>query len=584
MWGYTAIDYASSYYYSVESIAIPEPNGQPDPNYPAVSASGTPSAGVSDTIPAQGSTLYGLQTNHMILAPNGDPFGFAGITAGNYNTTFTVNPTGISGPAITTWHLIGSTYVHTDTYDSPPAITGIDSTSYANPAVPGDYPAIVLYGTDLTYWAGTPSQTTISIPGIYTNITYADSGQVNVEYAIPNGTPAGTITGTLTTPKGFTTFSFTVSSSLGFQSISFPAIGNQNIVTSPVNVNPTATSGLTVTLSSATTNVCTVSGTSVTLVATGTCTLTAQQHGNGSWQAASDVTQSFTVTSSGGGSGGSGGSYTDYIRLGSRVVAIETMAPSGGPAVTASPSQGAYSSAPFTFSYSNSAGVSGVSVLINSAINGAGACWMYFDGTSLSLAADDGSTWSGTLSNSQCSLTAPANVTNSGTYKSFTSTITFAGGFAGTKNIYMYGASGYQTAGTITVSGGSVPALTLSPTSGTGISGSFTFSASDGAGIAGLTVLINNGINGSGACWFSTDGTSVSLANDSGTAWSGSTLSNSQCNISSLTPSHTSTGVSLTGSITFNSSFAGAKTVYMYAIDNNNAQEGYDAKGAWTVP
>lgn len=464
-------------------------------------------------------------------------------------------------------------------------MTGYDWTSYANPTTPGGYPIVVLYGTDLTYWAGTPSQTSISVPGIYTNITYADSGQINLEYAIPNGTASGTITGTITTPNGTGSITFNVSSGLGYQSISFPAIGNQDIATSPINISATATSGLTVTFISTTTSVCTVSGSSVTLLTTGTCTITAQQHGNGSYEAAADQTQSFTVTSSGGGGGGGGGgsgSYTDFIRLGSRLVAVKTGPLTGGPTLTASPSSGTYSSATFTFSYSNSAGVSGVGVLINGSVNGQHACWMYFDGANLSLADDTGSTWNGPLNNSQCSLTSPTGIINTGTNKSFTTTITFTAAFAGTRNIYMLGPSGYQTEGTITVAGSDVPTLSMSPTSGNTMSGTFTFTAHDAVTISGMTVLINTSVNGASACWFYTDGSSVSLAEDDGTDWSG-TLSNSQCSLSSVSLS-SSGGLTLTVSIAFTSSFAGAKNVYMWAENTGGGQAGYTQEGTWTVP
>ena len=54
-------------------------------------------------------------------------------------------------------------------------------------------------------------------------------------------------------------------------------------------------SGNPVTFSSLTTGVCTVSGNTVTLVAAGTCTIAANQAGNASYNAAPQVTQSFTV-------------------------------------------------------------------------------------------------------------------------------------------------------------------------------------------------------------------------------------------------------------------------------------------------
>jgi len=591
MWGYTAIDYQSAYTYSVQSVAIPEDaSGHQIPGYPPVSASGNPSVGASDTMPAADGQVYGLQTNHWILAPSGDPLGYGTITPQNYDTVFTVYPTGTPGPSTCNGsggppdcYAVGSTYVHTDTHDYAPSVTGIDWTSYANPASPGGYPIAVLYGTDLTYWAGTPSQTSISVPGVYTNVAYADSGQINLEYAIPNGTAAGTITGTITTPNGSGNFTFNVSSGLGYQSISFPAIGNQSMSVSPINVSATATSGLTVVFSSDTTSVCTVSGTSVTLVTTGTCTVRAQQHGNGSYEAATDQTQSFTVTSgSGGGGGGSGSSYTDFIRLGSRLVAVKTGPLSGGPTLTASPSSGTYSSETFTFSYSNSAGVSGVGVLINSSVNGQHACWMYFDGSTLSLAEDDGSTWSGMLANSQCSLSSPTGIVNTGTDKAFTTTITFTSAFAGSRNIYMLGPSGYQTEGTITVAGSDVPSLSMYPGSGNTMTGTIAFTASDAETITGMTVLINTSVNGASACWFYTDGYSVDLADDGGN-WGSSSLTNSQCTLSS--PSYsTSGGLSLTVSITFTFGFAGAKNVYMWAENSGGGQAGYSQEGTWTVP
>ena len=64
-------------------------------------------------------------------------------------------------------------------------------------------------------------------------------------------------------------------------------------------INPTATasSGLTVTYSSTTTSICTVSGTTVTMVSAGTCTIAANQAGNASYNAATQVTQSVVLSS-----------------------------------------------------------------------------------------------------------------------------------------------------------------------------------------------------------------------------------------------------------------------------------------------
>lgn len=63
------------------------------------------------------------------------------------------------------------------------------------------------------------------------------------------------------------------------------------------NVTATASSGLTVAFSSATPSVCTVSGSTASFVAAGTCTINANQAGNAGFNPAPQVQQSFTVAS-----------------------------------------------------------------------------------------------------------------------------------------------------------------------------------------------------------------------------------------------------------------------------------------------
>jgi hypothetical protein len=92
---------------------------------------------------------------------------------------------------------------------------------------------------------------------------------------------------------------------LNAQTITFPGIPGQTLGTAPFAVTVSATSGLPVTLTSQTTPVCTVSGTTVTLVALGTCTLQATQSGNATFAAATPVSQSFAVAASGQGGNGS---------------------------------------------------------------------------------------------------------------------------------------------------------------------------------------------------------------------------------------------------------------------------------------
>ena len=78
------------------------------------------------------------------------------------------------------------------------------------------------------------------------------------------------------------------------QTISLSAISPQPVQTTLV-LNATASSGLPVSFSSGTTEVCTVNGNQATLLTGGTCTLHADQGGNAAWMSAPRVSQSFTV-------------------------------------------------------------------------------------------------------------------------------------------------------------------------------------------------------------------------------------------------------------------------------------------------
>jgi hypothetical protein len=82
------------------------------------------------------------------------------------------------------------------------------------------------------------------------------------------------------------------------QTISFGGLANRKLNQSPVTVSATASSGLPVAFTTTTPSVCTSSGTNgatITLVATGTCTVKADQSGNVNYFPAAPVTQSFTV-------------------------------------------------------------------------------------------------------------------------------------------------------------------------------------------------------------------------------------------------------------------------------------------------
>lgn len=84
------------------------------------------------------------------------------------------------------------------------------------------------------------------------------------------------------------------------QTVTFSTPGNQTLGIAPPALSATATSGLPVTITSATPAVCTVSNNSLTLVAAGTCSLRASQSGDASYNAAAPVVNAISVASAAG--------------------------------------------------------------------------------------------------------------------------------------------------------------------------------------------------------------------------------------------------------------------------------------------
>ena len=123
---------------------------------------------------------------------------------------------------------------------------------------------------------------------------------LNAISGVVSGTPSagGTFVGTLTASNGVpppATQAFSIVIARGGQTITFGALSNRVIGTGPVTVSASASSGLPVIFASLTSAVCTVSGSTVTLVIAGTCTIQASQAGNATYAAAANVSQSFTV-------------------------------------------------------------------------------------------------------------------------------------------------------------------------------------------------------------------------------------------------------------------------------------------------
>ncbi len=142
--------------------------------------------------------------------------------------------------------------------------------------------------------SGTPADCTASfslIPGADCNLSISFTPTVS-------GALNGTATLTDNSGKGSPatqTIPLTGTGVALSQTISFAPLANQVQGTS-VMLSASATSGLPVSFSSLTPSICTVSGTTATLINPGTCNIQASQPGNAQYAAATPVAQGFTVS------------------------------------------------------------------------------------------------------------------------------------------------------------------------------------------------------------------------------------------------------------------------------------------------
>ncbi len=311
------------------------------------------------------------------------------------------------------------------------------------------------------------------------------------------------------------------------------------------------------------------------------------------------------------------GSSSGWQQLGSWTVP----AGSGVAVVSVTPSSGSAASQTFALQYSDPLGAASLqtawayfnTTLANPASN---SCLLYYNvaANAINLAQDSGTAWltatpgsATTLQNSQCTLNAAATtVVRNGNTLTVNLSMTFQPGYAGAKNIYMYAvdvsgsSSGWQQLGSWTVPAGSgVAVVSVTPSSGSAASQTFALQYSDALGAASLqtawayfnTTLANPASN-SCLLYYNVAANAINLAQDSGTAWltatpgSAITLQNSQCSLNAAATTVIRNGNTLTVnlSMTFQPGYAGAKNIYMYAVDVSGSNSGWHQMGSWTVP
>ncbi len=207
---------------------------------------------------------------------------FSGLDPNTVGTGFTLTPSPLTvttlGSGTTLDALPSNTF---DVTANAPTVTGIVPSS--GPAAGGT--SVTITGTNFTGATG------VTIGG-----TAAASVVVVSSTSITAATPAGTAgtASVVVTTSGGSNAANTLFTYIGSQTITFANPGTQTVGT-PLTLSATASSGLTVGFTSTTTSVCTVSGTTATFIASGTCTIDANQAGNSTYAAATMVPQSFSV-------------------------------------------------------------------------------------------------------------------------------------------------------------------------------------------------------------------------------------------------------------------------------------------------
>jgi hypothetical protein len=307
---------------------------------------------------------------------------------------------------------------------------------------------------------------------------------------------------------------------------------------------------------------------------------------------------------------GDASSITGWVAEGSYSIVI----PAGTPQVNSvSPNSGSGTGGIFTFVYSDTIyaqNLATVAFLFNTSVTFSSACYVVYNlaANTVSLETDAGTGTTSmllsaptVLQNSQCQVSTATSAA-SGLSIIFSISITFKGAFDGAKNIYMYATAGslntgWVLEGTFTPDNGGVPmAISSDPASGTGAGERFTFIVGDKGGASYLTygaILFAPTFNTLNACYLEWDGikNTISITYDNPangqtefTPGTPGIATNSQCTLNAANSSIVvgATQVLITMDLTFNSSFFGAKNIYLYAAEGA-INSGWSTVGTWNV-
>jgi hypothetical protein len=257
-----------------------------------VSATFTPPPALTSVTPNTGATAGGdsvTLTGQYLTGTTSVTFGgtaAAGFTVVNDTTITATTPAGSSGPV----SVIVTTPYGSNAANTMFAYRDNQTISFADPAdrtfVANEPVALVATATSgltVSFTSATPS--VCSVSGSTATVLTGGTCTINANQAGDAAyNPAPQVSQSFTVSPASQTISFTDPSDIA------AFVPNQAVA-----LTATATSGLAVSFSTATPTVCTVAGSTATVIAGGTCTINADQPGNISFGAAPQVSQSFEI-------------------------------------------------------------------------------------------------------------------------------------------------------------------------------------------------------------------------------------------------------------------------------------------------